>query len=496
MPIGNRTLHFHLALSAVHGDSVSDLPQLTNSLSPVCPGLFYGVTAADGLLLRIRISGGQLRREQGQGLVALAEHLGVETLQITNRANIQLRRLKEIPRPEVLERLQALGLAAKSPAVDVLRNVMISPLAGLTATELVDFSPWLRELDLFLTQHPGLAQLPAKFSIGLDGGGPCSIGQRSEHPAEHRYNEIQFTALAVDPELVPGLYPGIYLHLTFGIDKGCLPTGILVSPDQGLPLIKALIWAYLDYCQAPDRSPKIRLREIIADWGLETFLTQAKRYLDFPLIRHSKIPPPPTHPGQAHLGIHPQAEPEQVYIGIGLPQGQISSAQLRGLVDLSARFGSGDLRLTPWQTILLVNIVAAQIPLVLKQLGQLNLSPFPPPRQGIIACAGKPGCVAAHTSTQAHAQLLGAYLDTLPLPQPVNIHLTACPKACAHPSPAAMTLLGIDGGQGKEEIYRFYRGDFRDDQAPLMAEAPLVDLLPRIAAALGVKVLPSHPGRI
>ncbi|WP_041430826.1 precorrin-3B synthase [Synechococcus sp. PCC 6312] len=467
------------------------MPPFTNSLSPVCPGLFYGVTAADGLLLRIRIPGGQLRREQGRGLVALAEHLGVETLQITNRANIQLRGLKEIPRPEVLERLQALGLAAQNPAVDVLRNVMVSPLAGCDPAELVNFAPWLRELEFFWANHPGLAQLPAKFSIGLDGGGLCSIGQRSATVAEHRYNEIQLTALAVDPEIAPGLETGIYLHLMFGIEKKLIPTGVLVSPEQGLPLIKSLIWAYLDYCQAPDRPPKVRLREIMADWGLETFLNQARRYLDFPLTRHPKIPSLPTHPGQQHLGIHPQAEPEQVYIGIGLPQGQLTKDQLRGLVGLASEFGSGDLRLTPWHSVLIVNTPSLQIPAVIEQLSQFNLSPFPENPQGIVACAGKPGCAAAQTPTQADAQVLGGYLESLSLTTPVNIHLTACPKACAQPSPAEITLLGIG-----PDIYRLYLGDLRDDQAPVMAQQPLAELLPLIAATLGPKSGPAHSSRL
>ena len=105
--------------------------------STSCPGLFYGVTAADGLLLRVRISGGQLNRVQAGALADLATHLGIPILHLTNRANIQLRGVKNAPDDEVLHQLQALKLAAPKPALDALRNIMISPLAGLDQAEFI-----------------------------------------------------------------------------------------------------------------------------------------------------------------------------------------------------------------------------------------------------------------------------------------------------------------------------------------------------------------------
>lgn len=466
---------------------MSDLPELRTRSALVCPGLFYGVTAADGLLLRVRVPGGRLNYEQGQGLVQLIEHFGAERIQITNRANIQFRGIHQVPEQMVLQYLQGLGLAAQNPAVDSLRNLMISPVSGLEGSELFDFSPWLPQLEHFFETYPVLAQLPAKFSIGLDGGSKCSIGQRSEHLAEHRYNEIQLTAIEIEQDYLPGLAAGIYLQLTFGIDKTCIPTRVLVTPEQGLPLIKSLIWAYLDYCQAPNCPPKARLRNIITDWGVEKFLNQARHYLDFPLPRFAEIPPLPTHPGRQYLGIHPQSQPEHCYIGIGLTQGQISGSQLRGLVDLAADYGTGELRLTPWHAIVLINIPARHIPAVITALAHLGLSPQSPHTPEIVACSGTPGCLAAQTNTPDHAQKLAVYLDGLCVEQPLSIHLTACPKACAHPSPANITLLGIEG-----ETYRLYLGDFRHDPAPVVAERPFPELLPLIRSIL---IPTSGPGQ-
>ncbi len=418
-------------------------------------------------MFRVRVPGGQLQAQQIRGLGDFAAAAEIATLQITNRANIQLRGLKQPPHPQTLSQLQTLGLGAKNPAVDVLRNMMLNPLAGLDATELVDFSPWLPELEDFLATQPGLEQLPAKFSLGLDGGGQCSAGWRSLNHSEHRYNEIQLTAVSAPAASELGL------RLDFGIDKGYFPSGVWVDPSQGLPMLKALILAYRDYVQAPDAAPKARLRDLLADWGTEKFLAQAQSYLDFPLSDCSPLPSPQFHPGQQYLGVHSQADPDLAYIGIGLPQGQATLTQWRGLGAVAETFGSGELRLTPWHALIVVNILQVNISQALAALESLGFPTSPTITQGIVACPGKLGCGAGQTDTLGDAQRLGTYLKQQPLSRAVNIHLTACPKACAQPSPAEFTLLGMPN-----QMYRFYDGDFR--QASPMDEAPLEHLLPLI----------------
>ncbi len=444
---------------------------LTPTTSPVCPGLFYRVAAADGLLVRVRIPGGRLSAMQGQGLVAFAASLDSRIFQLTNRANLQLRGVQNVPDTAGLAKLQTLRLAAQKPAVDVLRNMMISPLAGLDATEVVDFSAWLPALEGFLETQPGLEQLPAKFSIGLDGGGQASIGQRSPQASEHRYHEIQLTAVQVPtPE---GFTTA--LHLTFGVDKRIIDPDIFVPPEAGLALIKSLILAYLDYLQAPPCPPRTRLREILADWGVARFLDQAQIYCPIPLVPQPLQLSPPIQARQQYLGVHPQSQSDLAFISLGFPQGQISVAQLQALVEVASSYGTGELRLTPWHSVFLVNIPQVQIPQAITELNQYGFSIESNITQGIVACTGQPGCTAAQTDTQHHAQALAHYLHPLNLPRPVNIHLTACPKACAQPSPAEITLLGMPNQE-----YRLYRGDFRDNQARLLTEQPLEALLPLI----------------
>jgi ferredoxin-nitrite reductase len=429
----------------------------------VCPGLFYGTPAQDGYLMRIRVPGGLLRQAQGQFLAQLLPDLAPTAtpalLQVTNRGNLQVRGLERAPNPEILHTLQTLGLAARYPQVDHLRNLMASPTAGIDLAELLDSLPIVQALDAYIQTQPELAQLPAKFSIGIDGGGAVAIGQRSPRPWEHRYNEIQLSAVRY-----PAASHRVYLHLALGADQQLLDTRVLIDPDACLPVVAALTQAYLAYLQqAPISAKPPRMKHLLADWGLERYLATVNQHLCQALWRVTDWQGLPSASAYGHLGVHPQGQAGLSYVGVSLPLGQLSISQLLGLLELSARFGDGQLRLTPWQTVLLPNIANSGLPELLLALAQIGFSVALHATQAIVACAGKPGCAASATHTQAHAMALTAHLNSglqpeLSLATPINIHFTGCPKSCAQPSPAEITLLGTTDPTGAE-TYQIYVGD-------------------------------------
>ncbi|MCY7390281.1 MAG: precorrin-3B synthase, partial [Leptolyngbyaceae cyanobacterium CAN_BIN12] len=221
---------------------------------------------------------------------------------------------------------------------------------------------------------------------------------------------------------------------------------------------------YLDYVnQAPKSPKKPRMKHLLQDWGIDPYLQRVNAYLPCPLRQVTNCPIlPPTQPYR-HLGIHPQQQTGLSYIGISLPLGQLTAAQLLGLVQLSETSGSGDLRLTPWQTMLLPDIPNERVNQVVQTLASLGLSASRDrPDTAIAACAGKPGCAASATHTQTHAIALINHLNQhLTLECPVNIHLTGCKKSCAQPSPAEITLLGTTFEQAGAivEGYHVYIGD-------------------------------------
>ncbi|MCT7957149.1 precorrin-3B synthase [Laspinema palackyanum] len=457
----------------------------------VCPGLFYGTSAQDGYLIRIRTPGGFLNAQQGRVLATLAQTWGSDVIQVTNRANLQIRAVQGAPTAEVLETLQSLGLASENPRLDHLRNVMTSPTAGIDAQELIDTRPLVTALDAYIQHHPELVGLPAKFSLGIDGGGAVGIGTRSPVPWEHRYNEIQLSA-------VVGYSQEVYFQLYLGADKQLWDTQMLIPPDDCVAVVGALVKVYLDYVnQRAGRAKKPRMKHLLQDWGGRRYL-QAVLSLTHPLpLVREAVPQRPSQP-YAHLGVQGQRQGGFSYIGIHLRLGQLTPTQLQGLAELSQTFGSQGLRLTPWQTILLPDIRDPEVAEVLQHLAGLGLGVSDERVEAaIVACAGKPGCASAVTATQRDAIALQDYLNEhLSLEYPVNIHLTACPKSCAQPSPAEITLLGTTIEQSGQTLegYHIYVGrvESNSDSGDLALESQSIPH----QHYLGEVTTPELPSRI
>lgn len=447
----------------------------------VCPGLFYGTPAADGFLVRLRTPGGILNAQQIQAIAVLLSQSDREVIQVTNRANLQLRAVQSAPTAELLKSLQAVGLAARQPQMDRLRNVMASPTAGIDRGEILDVSPWVRELDAYLQDCTELAGLPAKFSIGLDGGGRVGIGTRSPISWEHRYNEIQLSA--VEQDELP------CFHLALGGDRVLYDTSISIELGDCISVVAALAQVYLDYVQAhPQTSKPPRMKHLLRDWGVAAYLDRVNHQLAPFSIRlrpHGELLKPLPSDSYGHLGIHRQRQPDLYYVGLGLPLGQLTIEQWLGLGTIATNCGQGQIRLTPWQTILLPDLPQSRLDDVLQSLADLGLIlPKHLVATAIVACAGKPGCLKALTHTQNHALALADYLTHhQPLDRPVNIHLTGCPKSCAQSSPAEITLLGTTLDRHGEPIegYHIYL-----DNNLALTDIPVADLPTTIGNLLRV----------
>jgi ferredoxin-nitrite reductase len=422
--------------------------ELATDFLPVCPGLFYATPARDGILSRIRIPGGILNSQQGRVLAEFAERFGEGYVHVTNRANLQIRKTQGVT-PEVLTTLQKVGLAATLTEVDHLRNIMASPTAGIDSLELIDTRPLVRELDAYICGHPELKGLSAKFSVAFDGGGAVRV---CEQP-----NEIIFRAMSLSEDC--GLVEGnIYFELILGD-----ATNILLQPKECLSVVVAIAQVYLDNVDKT-LTRKVRLKHLLQDKGVEWYLQQAQGYLPFSLLKRLK----PTldksiNPKYHYLGVHPQRQPGLDYIGIILPLGQLLSKQLHSLTDLAQTYGSGTLRLTPWQNLLISDIPNSSIPHVKDEIERLGLHWNANHIQGsLVACTGKTGCTSSATDTKKQALDLADYLkEHITLDVPVKIHFSGCPKSCAYHGKSDITLLGtsVEKNETFVEGYHIYVGD-------------------------------------
>ncbi|AFZ25450.1 assimilatory nitrite reductase (ferredoxin) precursor [Cylindrospermum stagnale PCC 7417] len=472
------------SVSASHGEGVKVLL----SGFTKCPGLFYATPAQDGILSRIRIPGGILESKQCDAIADIADQFGGGYVDVTNRANLQIREIHQGINAEVLQRLQDIGLGSANPAVDHIRNIMTSPTAGIDSQELIDTRPFVQKWNQYIGENPHLSGLSAKFSVCFDGGGKVSV--------RDRLNDITFAAVLVDSDVYFRLY------LSIG-DSGELPRdmGIAIAkrccfqqiaPEECLPVLAALADVYLNHIDSSN-SRKPRLREVVNSLGWENYLQEVRKNLT-PQPPFLPLPNPPLR-GEGkgktfvagkeesfsplrfpeelgersdfkyqHIGIHPQSQPGLFYIGVVLPLGRLESWQMRGLADLALKFGSGSLRLTPWQNVLLTDIPQHQVADVESQITGLKLDSAATSIKGaLVACSGSRGCAASATDTKGHALALTEYLENrITLDRPVNIHFSGCVKSCAQHSQGDITLLGVS--DETVEGYQVFIGDGDSNQ--------------------------------
>ena len=436
---------------------------------PTCPGLFYGSQARDGVLSRMRIPGGILNVQQCWTIANLVDRYSTGCLQVTNRANLQIRELhSEIP-PSVWRELQELGLASRRVEVDPIRNIMASPTAGIDRQQLVDTRPLVAAWDDYLQTHPELSELSAKFSIGFDGGEAVSI--------RNLRNDILLVAERISTK------SEIVFRLCLNGD-----TGIVIEESQCISVLAALTNVYLEYTKYQPRinGKKPRLRHLIADWGVESYLEKVEKNLPFAFRRRSidiserdisqnscgvGILPAPERLFTVHsraiapnsnLGIHPQRQSDFSYIGIALPLGRLESKQLRNLANLAQNLASSTLRLTPWQNLVISDIPNSQVSEVKQQIGELGLHSSATRLDScLIACAGSSGCASSATDTQSDALAMVKDLaQKLTIDRSINIHFSGCEKSCAQHQPIDITLVGTQIQRENETIagYNIYAG--------------------------------------
>ena len=431
------------------------LSSFTPSKFAICPGLFQPSAANDGLLARLRIPGGLLTVAQCEAIADLADQLGGGYVEVTNRANVQIRGLQSNLDADRLVRLQAVGLASPIAAVDALRNIMGSPTAGIDRQQLLDTRPFAAAWNRYLMTRPDFAVLSPKFSVCFDGGEAVSVRKRP--------NDISLVAVAI----ADATY--FRLHLSLG-DRGASPcdVGTIIKPEECLPVLIAMTEVYCDYTKQHTSSQrKPRLRHLLHDWGLSRYLQAVEARLSISL-RSSEERLPQENESIAHssrsdaynhLGIHAQRQAGLSYIGFVLPLGRLETQQWRGLATLASHYGSGILRVTPWQNVILSDVQTVQVQVVQQTIEQLGLHQSAShPYSAIVACSGTTGCKSSATNTQADALVLAAYLEKhIALDRPINIHFSGCEKACAQHHASDITLLGT--AQEGNATYHVYVGE-------------------------------------
>lgn len=424
-------------------------------------GLFYLSPVKDGFMCRLRIPGGQLKTFQFREIARVAEELTSGYVQITTRNNIQIRLIEPKNAPEVLRRIQNVGLHTRGAGADNVRNITANPTARIDPYELIDVTPFVEELAHRIISTMEFYDLPRKFNIAFDGGG--LIGSLEDT------NDIGLKAVEVH-ENEKGIAPGIYFRVALGGVTGhktfAADMGILVKPDQVLDIICVILHLFIKHGDRTNRK-KARLKYLVEKWGIEKYRSEVEAHATSPLIHDvldaeekstlhgaASLPDVP----HSHIGIYPQKQDGLFYMGVASPVGQITPQQMLQLADLADEYGSGELRLTVWQNLLIPNVPGGQVEALKRGILAIGLDwKQSNVRSGVVACTGNRYCKYAATDTKGHALELSEFLEkNIELDQPVNIHFTGCPHSCAQHFIGDIGLLGAQTKINGESVDAYH----------------------------------------
>jgi ferredoxin-nitrite reductase len=419
-------------------------------------GLFFLTPVKDAFMARLRIPGGVVKTFQLRELANIAKDLTSGYVQITTRANFQMRLIQPKDCPEILRRIQSIGLHTRGAGADNIRNITANPTAGIDPYELIDVMPLCEQLAQIIINDRSFYDLPRKFNIAFDGGGLIGTVEDT--------NDIGAKAVKIGDEVFFRIaLGGATGHKAFARDLG-----VLVKPAELNKVIAAIVRVYIANGNRGDRK-KARLKHLLETWSLDKYLAETEKLLGYKLQRAQEVSQPEhgeTRFLHTHLGVYPQKQKGLNYVGVAMPVGQMTAKQMIRVAEIADLYGSGEIRLTVWQNFIIPNVPDAYTETVSKALRRIGFDTRQSLlRGGIVACTGNSYCKFAQSNTKAHALALGDYLDKrLTLDRPVNIHLTGCPNSCAQHYMGDIGLLGTKV-RGEDGYHIFVGGGFGTNQA-------------------------------
>ncbi|MFD4742915.1 nitrite/sulfite reductase [Streptomyces virginiae] len=424
------------------------------------PGIDGGKTAIlepeelddEYFMLRVRIDGGRLTTEQLRVIGEISEEFARGTADLTDRQNVQYHWIRIEDVPEIWRRLEAVGLSTTEACGDTPRVILGSPVAGIAQDEIIDGTPAIDEIYRRIVGNKDFSNLPRKFKSAISGSPLLDVA--------HEINDIAFVGVE-HPEHGPGFDVWVGGGLSTNPKLG-VRLGTWVSLDEVPDIYEGVISIFRDYGYRRLRN-RARLKFLVADWGPAKFRQVLEdEYLQRKLT-DGPAPAQPSGQWRDHVGVHQQKD-GRFYVGFAPRVGRVDGATLTKIADVAAQHGSGRLRTTAEQKMIVLDIEADQVDSVVEALEALDLRVKPSPfRRGTMACTGIEFCKLAIVETKARgASLIDELERRLPdFAEPLTININGCPNACARIQVADIGLKGqlvLDDDGNQVEGYQVHLG--------------------------------------
>ncbi len=387
----------------------------------------------DGLyfMSRIKVEKGILNLEQMREIASISNDFAKQTATFTTRQDVQFHNISVKNLPAVFDRLNSVGLSTVFGAGDVPRNVVGCPVIGIDHDELIDVTNIVEQVNDYLRGNKELENLPRKYKISISG---CS-----KHCVGHEIQDLSFTAVKIDDEILFDVSVGGGL----ASNKRIASHIGYVTEDQVLETTKAVSEIYRDDGLRGNRK-KARLGHLLDAWGEEKFKEVLQSKLSFQL-KAEKVQEYTPYAKREHFGVHDSKKEGHSYIGCAINGGQIGAQGLNSLADSLEKHGASEIRVTVTQNFVVADVPTQNAQSLVEDLTLQNIQANPSAfKARTVSCTGIDFCKFAIVETKRKAMELAEYLegkfpdfnDTL------SISVNGCPNSCAHPHVVDIGLLG------------------------------------------------------
>ena len=400
-------------------------------------GIFFRPVTPGKFMMRLRLPNGIITSNQTRTLAEIVQRYGDDgSADITTRQNLQLRGIRIEDLPDIFRRLKEVDLTSVQSGMDNVRNITGSPVAGLDADELFDTRELAVQVQDMITNcgegNPEFSNLPRKFNIAIAG---CR-----DNSVHAEINDIAFVPAYTDGNIGFNVLVGGFFSA-----KRCaaaIPLNAWASPSDVVDLCKAILVVYRDRGPRANRQ-KSRLMWLIDELGVEQFRAEVEQELGralLPAAAKDEI----IWDKRDHIGIYDQKQPGLKYVGLHVPVGRLSAADLFDLARIADVYGSSELRLTVEENVIIPNVPESRIESLVKEplLERFAIDPAPLMR-ALVSCTGSKFCNFALIETKSRSVAMINELEAeLSVAKPIRIHWTGCPNSCAQPQVADIGLMG------------------------------------------------------
>ena len=407
----------------------------------------YGQRQDGVQMVRVKIPSGALTAQQlrvvGEVCDRYAGRLGAPKLvHVTTRQDLQMHFVDLKDTPAILRRLADAGLTTREACGNTVRNVTSCFLAGRCPAARADVSVHARAFAQYFLRHPLTQQFPRKFKV-------CFSGCEADC-ARAGMHDIGFIAKEQNGRR------GFAVWAAGGLSAQPM-SAILIEefiPEERLFVVAEALMRIHFYFSDRKRRARARMKYVAAKLGREGFLAEYRRQLAAIEHAHAKgarLPDAHWRTPKEPLPEGPLAHVRQVdgkiSVFVRLFRGDLTPQQCAALADAAEAFGSGELRTTPSQDIIVVDVPEDRVDALQSRLTEAGLSVGDAGGvRDVVVCPGVESCRLAITSSRGLAKALSEVVDARagnPALAPCRVHISGCQHSCGQHHIADFGLHGL-----------------------------------------------------